>query len=422
MPGWPPVFVGEVVLVVVAAAALSKSLRLPRHPAALVTVGLIALAVVQVAIDTMHGTVPLLETVRGVAPLYYCAFAFAVYSLFRGYEQSIGRPGATAAIARALERCAPPLLVTLVGLIALQIVAPSSGPTWPGSTTPMLFYKSGDVAVALVVLAPMVATRSTPSHSRRGRSLLLLLLLLAAVRVSVRSRGALLALVVGTVVGRPQAVRVVKLALAALTVVLLLYVSGLKLRVESRELSFDALVASVESVARSGSEEFGDANYLATRNWRADWWTSIWEDARAERMIVHGRGWGDNLAVRHGVVPASIADDPSVLRLPHNLFFSLVGRAGLLTAVGFLAVPVLTIARTFRRPLPGDGLAPAVQAARGGIAAALTTGMTDIYVESPQGGIVLWCFIGFLWWATAHPLGPGAPAPHRAPSLAARRG
>ena len=44
-------------------------------------------------------------------------------------------------------------------------------------------------------------------------------------------------------------------------------------------------------------------------------------------MVLHGRGWGDNLALRHGVTPALAADDPRVLRLPHNIFFSLVGRA-----------------------------------------------------------------------------------------------
>ncbi len=51
-----------------------------------------------------------------------------------------------------------------------------------------------------------------------------------------------------------------------------------------------------------------------------------------------------------------------------------------------------------------------VQAARGAVAAAVTTGLTDIYLESPQGGIVFWALIGFLWWTAASPL-PASTSP-----------
>ncbi len=74
--GWPPVFVGEVLLLVVAVAALRSTMVVPRHPAALMTVVLGALALVQAAIDRLHPAEPLVETIRGLAPIYYGVFAF----------------------------------------------------------------------------------------------------------------------------------------------------------------------------------------------------------------------------------------------------------------------------------------------------------------------------------------------------------
>jgi hypothetical protein len=225
--------------------------------------------------------------------------------------------------------------------------------------------------------------------------------------VTFRSRGALLALIVGLVIMRPHVVRIVKAMLVGIAVVLALYVTGLSVDVGGREISYEAIGDAVASVLGAGPEDQISSNYLDTTNWRAEWWGDIWTDVREEHMVLHGRGWGDNLALRHGVTPALAADDPRTLRLPHNIFFSLVGRAGLLTAIGFLLVPLLTIIRTFR----GNGAPtarPLVEAARGAVAAAVTTGLSDIYLESPQGGILFWSLIGFLWWAATPPLGTGA--------------
>jgi hypothetical protein len=184
-------------------------------------------------------------------------------------------------------------------------------------------------------------------------------------------------------------------------IVLALYVSGVSVELSGREMSFAAIGDAVGSVLGAGADDDIGSNYLDTTNWRAEWWSGIWDDVTARWMVVHGHGWGDNLAVRYDVVPAIAAVDPRVLRLPHDLFFSLAGRSGLAVAAAFLLVPVLTVARTFARGGPRLGTLRAVEAARAGVVAAVVTGLTDVYIESPQGGIVFWCLIGFLWWATA---------------------
>ena len=134
---------------------------------------------------------------------------------------------------------------------------------------------------------------------------------------------------------------------------LALYVSGATITMQRREVSYDALTDAVASVVGGKPEDEIGGGYVGTAEWRARWWSDIWDDVAAQDMYLTGHGWGDNLAVRYGIVPASAADDPRVLRLPHNIFFSLAGRAGLVVAVAFIAIPVLTIARTFR-----DGPAP----------------------------------------------------------------
>ena len=407
--GWPPVFVGELLLVVVVAAAVRSTLVVPRHPAAVVAAFVGGLALVQATVDRLHPSVPLVETIRGLAPIYYAPYGFATVLVAPRLGAAVRPGGRALQTERAVRRAAPLVLAVVLLLAVLLLVEPASLPTWPGSGVPLLLTKSGDIAVTLALLGPVLLAAHDPSRrpdhvARVAARLSIAAWGVTALLVSFRSRGALLALLVGLVVARPNAVRVAKVALTALAVVLALYVSGLRVEVGGREISYDAVGDAIGSVLGGGPEDQIGSNYLDTTNWRADWWASIWQDVRSEDMVLHGRGWGDNLAVRHGVTAEIAGEDPRALRLPHDVFYSLAGRAGLVTAVGFLLVPVLTVARTFRRRPHGTPTPVAVQAARGAVAAAVTTGLTDIYLESPQGGIVYWMLIGFLWWAVASPV------------------
>jgi hypothetical protein len=398
--GWPPVFVGEVLLAVVLASAVRPYAAIPRNPAALVTVGLAAIAVVQLGLDLVDASTPVLETIRGLAPIYYSLFAFGAYALLRWWESQVGWGGLMDRLEQAIVRVTPFVTVVVLVLAALLLVQPTGLPTWPGSAVPLLLTKPGDIAVTLVLLSPVLLPRRLSGRVIGGRWPLIAMWCVTALLVTFRSRGALLALVAGLVVARPSLVRLTRVALAMAAVVLVLYATGLRIEVQRREVSFQAAGDAVGSLVGTEPEDEIAGNYVGTRNWRTQWWEDIWADATSERMVLHGHGWGDNLAVRYGIVSSDAAGDPRVLRLPHSIAFSLIGRAGVLLALGFLAVPALTVVRSFRhRDGPADR--PVVHGARGAIVAAVVTGLFGVFIESPQGGILFWSLIGFVWWATA---------------------
>lgn len=388
--GWPPFFVGEVLLVLLAVAALKTDVAVPTHLPALVTMALGAMAAVQLVFDGLFGAAPFLETLRGLAPVYYSAFAFATYGLLRRHEGQVGTSRVVEGVERAAAQVAPWVVAAVLVLACFLLRPPSGIPTWPASGVPVLFTKATDISVTLALLFPIVG----------ARRLLVVPWFASAVLVVFRSRAAFLALAIGSFVARPHPMRVVRGFGVAAGVLVVLYVSGVSVTVDDRELSAQAAVDAATSLLGGPSDDQISGNYVATKDWRTRWWGEIWSDVTDERMVLHGHGWGDNLAVRYGVVPRDQADDPLVLRLPHNVFFSLAGRGGVVLATGFLLVPVLTLVRSFRsRSWVAGGRT--VEGARAGVAAASVVALGDIFLESPQGGILFWCLVGFLWWASA---------------------
>jgi hypothetical protein len=428
--GVPPVFVGEVLLVVVLVGSLRAAAPVPRHAAAVLALGVAGLAAVQLVVDRFVAADPVLETVRGLAPVYYVAFAFGLYALLRRLEGQVGRTAVVEAIDGAVDRVVPFVVVVAFGLGVLLVAEPAWVPVWPVSEAPVLSSKSTDLSVTLALLLPLLVARTRAVRSGPGSEagriparLLMGMWLVATLLVAFRSRGAVLGLVAGCLVVRPDPVRAIKAVLGALAVVVVLYVTGISFNVAGREVSFDGAVESASSLLGSTSTDDQQGNFVGTKQWRTEWWSAIWSDvtgsgADAGRggldggggrpMLLHGHGWGDNLAVRYGVVPPGAESDPRVLRAPHNIFFSLAGRAGLVLAVGFVAAVVATVVvAARRRRVPTSS--PTLLAARGAVVAALVTALTDVYIESPQGAILLWSLVGLLWWGSAATLTEPGP-------------
>ena len=401
--GIPPVFVGEILLAVVIGGALRSAAPVARNAAALLVAATAGLAAVQLTVDRFVSADSVVESLRGVTPISYVAFAFGVFALLRRLEGRIGRHAALDYIESAFDRVAPFVTVVVFGLATLLVTNPRWLPTWPVSGAPMLSSKSTDLAVALTILLPVLVAAAR--HAGRATPRLLLALWLATtILVAFRSRGALLGLLVGGLAVQPHPARALKALFAGAVVVTALYATNLSFDVAGREVSFAAAVDSTTSLLGNPSPDEIQGNYLGTKKWRSEWWNAIWDDVTSEPMLLHGHGWGDNLAVRYGVVAPEAESDPRVLRAPHNIFFSLAGRAGLLVAVGFMTVFVYTVAPTFRAGNLSSR-SPALQAARGGVVAAMVTALTDVYLESPQGAILFWSLAGLLWWGCSVPLG-----------------
>jgi hypothetical protein len=396
--GYPPVYVGEVVLAILLAGSLRLSAPVPRNKSALCALALAVLAGSQLIIEVVDGGSPLIEVVRSFAPIYYMLWALVVYWELVAAERRRSRAAVVDMVLQWYIR-AGRLVVLVVPAVALLLVVQWSGvPHWPGSGVAVVLPGSTDISVALVAFQPSL--RHQPSGRR---SFLVGCWLIAAVLVAARSRAALLALVAGVAVSSlvshgvtRAAARILKTAMVAAMIMLVLAVSGLSITVGSRELSARSIVESVQSVFGDVPEGTDLAN---TRDWRARWWSDIWNDVSQRGYILNGFGWADNLAVRYGVIPPDAGADPQALRYPHNIFFSLAGRAGLVVTGLFMAVPLLAVA-TMRRASRGASSKEKLlmEAATATIVGALLVAFTDVYLESPRGLVLFWTSLGLSWW------------------------
>lgn len=399
--GYPPLFVGELLLAIVILSVVRPDMALPHGIPSILLLGLWALGFAQLVDDLLAGSDPALETFRGFAVIYYSAFAFGLFALLSRHSTEAGRIETMNRVDHWLRRSTPFILSGALGVALLLVVNITGLPKWPGSGQPVFRAKSTDISVALAFLLPVVVGASSATRRFRHPRLLIGMWGLTAIFVSFRSRGALLALLISGLVTLTRIpARAVKLAFFTGVALILLYVTGLSVPVGGRTVSFHDATASVTSLLPGGHSDEQFSNYNGTREWRATWWKGIWSDVDKDVMIVNGKGWGDNLAIRYGIRKSQDAADPTVLRLPHNIFFSLAGRSGLIMALGFLTVIGGTVASTQSPRIGRDSDRISVRAARGGIVAAVVIAMTDVYLESPQGAIPLWCSCGFLWWVT----------------------
>lgn len=391
--GVPPLFVGEISLAFLIAALARPNTSLPTGLASRILLLFVGLGICQITYDLVSRGVSPLESVRGFALVYYTAYAYATFILLARWSTTHGVEQTALRLEDILNRAMIPVLLIILVLTASTIVNVPFAPVWPISGVPILYTKPTDIGVSLAILFPVTfAARSIRSqHALSAR----LIWLLTATLAITKSRAALLAIVAAVLCTYGAQILVwIRIMVSVGMAFLLLSISGLRLNVGGRELSSRALVAAVASLV--SSEQVGTGNYSDTRSWRSDWWAQIWHDATTKGMVISGHGWGDNLAERYHVLTSIAASDPRALRLPHSIFFSLLGRAGIVTAVLFFAAIAATLVFPRNRPPTALGLIDVT--ARAGVCAAVIIGITDVYIESPQGGIVLWVNVGVLWW------------------------
>jgi O-antigen ligase len=179
-----------------------------------------------------------------------------------------------------------------------------------------------------------------------------------------------------------------------------------------RDVSVAQVIDNVSSILTvSGDTSRPDGDLESTIDWRLRWWEEILDYTIFGEYFWTGRGFGVSLAD----VDRFQADPEGRLRSPHSAHLTILARTGvpgLAIWLAFLAIfghGIISAARSARR----DGL-PHWHRLHAWILAywiaALINASFDVYLEGPQGGIWFWAITGLGIAALA--LGP-RPGPDR---------
>lgn len=390
--GVPPLFVGEMALGVGLLALWRVGTVGIRHYR-----GLLALLGVFMVIGLIN-TVPYIglykiDALRDSVVWLYAAFALIVAGLLL-------RLGWLERVITQYARFLPWFLLFAPVSVVIFKLFENSIPAWPGSDTPLLFPKGGDIAVHLAGIVAFLLLglhhRFTSPENRRGWHEWLWwgLILLGILSISEGRAGLVTVGASGLFIillrprsgwGRPLYMVVMVLTL--------LIATNFKLNLGGqRDISAESLLLNVQSIVGDSGSDVREG----TRTWRLDWWKEIVDYTVYGPYFWTGKGYGINLADSDGF---QVEQDHS-LRNPHNGHMTFLARSGV---PGFLAWVALQLAfgfsllRAYAR----------ARAARNTLwanlnlwifaywLAFLVNASFDVYLEGPQGGIWFWCLFGF---------------------------
>ena len=390
LPG-SPLFVGEIVLGVgvVAAVVATRYLQVPIRDEPILA--LLGAFVLWGLVRTLPGMGAYhLDAVRDAALWYYGVFAFLIPAALARSPELLDQ------LIAQLTRLTPWLLLWLpLGLILAPLS--ESAPTVPFSTVSVLSHKPGSAAIAaMLVLGCMWLLPDTRSaRSRAGWSLMALLVIALA---ATQNRGGLLGVMAGATVGlaflhnrAALAARAILIVVVGLGMASLLSLKIPMAGVQGREFSASQLVANVVSLG--GKESPG--NLGGTVQGRQELWSRILDKQIADGRLVHGSGFGQNLATEVGVYD----EGKESLRSPHNSHLHIVARMGL---VGISLWIALWIGWYWRlvagcRRLARQGMVFRRQVAVLSLmvaTAVLVSCFFDPQLEGPQVAALLWTAFG----------------------------
>lgn len=197
--------------------------------------------------------------------------------------------------------------------------------------------------------------------------------------------------------------RFLVLAAVLLSVILLMIGTDTTISLGYREVSIRQYVANLVGLVSPEDGAQVDYGAYQNREWRRRWWMAIFGDSIAEPYLLLGRGWGSNLALDYGVVTAyDVSTNETVLRNPHNIFFSTLGRGGWLVTFLWaglylaLLVELVLLMRTTKGRYPQFFLVSKICFAF--VVVGLVQGAADVFLESPQNAIPHWICIGVAWF------------------------
>jgi O-antigen ligase len=325
LPG-TPLYVGEMVLVVGGLGALTATgyLRIAVRNEPVLT--LLAVFFLWGLIRFLPGVHAYgINAVRDFALVYYCLFAFFTAAALARSPDILER------LVTQLGGFVPWLLIWLpIGLILQPVL---HAPNVPFTTVSILYHKTGDAAIAaLIALGSLWLFPN--GRSARSRAVWSIMALVVMALSATQNRGSLLAIVAGVAVGLAFVQSRLRLIVRAVSVIAL----GLSLAAlfslhtpsaggQGRAFSASQLFANVASIG--GAQESG--NLGGTTHAREQLWSQVLDKQRSDGRLIHGYGFGPNLAYLAGGLTAE-GDPTDPLRSPHNSHLDILARMGL---VGF---------------------------------------------------------------------------------------
>lgn len=399
--GFPPIFVGELVLALGVLAFCYSARRWRMTPVIAVMLLFMGWCLLQtVPYLPRYGT----DALRDAVAWIYAGFAIIL--------ATVVLPEHFPTAVRLYRRVIPYYLawVPVAGLTAATFDAVI--PRIPGTEVPWLAFKGGDAGVLLAGIAAFILvglySRAEP-HPRLPEPLPWILWLASAGVVSVVNRGGMVA--ASMIVFAFVFIRDAGRWLGLLFVVSLLVVLGMVINPRisgggDREFSFSQLTDNVTSIFSSS-----DTGLEGTKDFRLRWWGTIVDYTINGPYFWTGKGYGIALARSDGFDTTSATD----LRSPHNGHIEVLARAGvpglvlwILLQVTF-AVSMLSAAFKAR----ADGRRFWVQVLGWTFVmwlAGLANATFDPYLQGPQGGIWFWTSMG-LGLAAMRAVHDGAPDP-----------
>jgi len=386
--GYPPLFIGEVLLAGGAAALVFSRLRgMPRAFPSIALLTMMAWGALR--------TIPYLssfgiDAVRDAVIWGYGAFAFITFWYIAA------RPHRLALVLRRYAQFAGIFLVAMPAAWALRFVLADAMPRWPWADVGIIDPKAGDV---MVHLSGILAFWIAGIRGEVGAGRLLLLAACAGVIGSYERAGMVAFLLCFAVCAilRPHRGQLHRLAAVVVIGLVVLAVTAIRLEAPSRgeaktrEISFEQFVANVLSL--TSSTELGDLDN--TRTWRLEWWHDIADYTLRGPYFWQGKGFGINLADDDGY---QVKSDGS-LRSPHSAHLTMLARAGVPGLALWAAVQLSWAAAIFRCYL---GARRSGQSRWSDVflfllvywLAFMANASFDVYMEGPMGGIWFWCIYG----------------------------
>lgn len=387
--GVPPVFVGEIGLVLAVLAILPG---VPRGVLRSPVTWLLVMFMLWGAACTFPylGEYGLDSLRDGVL------WGYAIYSL--AVAATLLRLDAIEKMIELYARVIPVFLLLIPIVMAIYLFGQSWIPRWPwgpGSGVGIIHVKPGDLAVHY---SGLFAFLMLELSGRAFQLIWLLLWLLGVAPVVMLTRAGIMtiACTASLVALLRPSFKYFYIAACVGICVTALYLAGLELSVgyTVRTISVDQLVSNIQSILFSADRpEFG---LEATKHWRELWWGKIVDYTVHGDYFWTGKGFGINLADADGFQ----VDPDHTLRSPHNAHMTILARAGVpglvlwIAMQGTFAVQLLinfiVDQRMGRRRLATIEIWTFIY-----WLAFQINGSFDVFLEGPQGGIWFWSLFGF---------------------------